>query len=143
MLETQDYRQMRRIKRVFHIIDPCFACTDANIMYAGEQDAIDIASGNSVLTPENVVTFTFFPEKGTDAYICVITWFKDNIRGERFIAGLQLDKPEAVVRNNIINNALQMSLVYASHAWWNSLSPKNQAIISRLQMSKITSLYDL
>lgn len=142
MLEMQNYSQMRWIKRVFHIIDPCFACTDANIMYAGEQDALSIAGGKSVLTPEDVVTFTFFPEKGSDVYLCVITWFKDNIRGERFIVGLQLDQPEFTVRNNIIYNALKMSLVYASHAWWDSLSPEDQATISRLQMSKITSLYD-
>jgi hypothetical protein len=143
MLTTEDYRQMRWVKRVFRI-DPCFACTAAIIPYYGNEDVVNIASGNTILTLEDVIMFTFFPEKNLNASICVITWFKDNLRGERFRESLKLGNPsETEVRNSIITNALGMSLVYASQAWWDSLTLEQQDTISELQLDKIKSLQDL
>jgi hypothetical protein len=142
-LATQDYHQMGWIKRVFHI-DPCFACTDAFIPYHGEEDVINIASGTTIPTLEDVITFTFFPERSLNASICIITWFRDNIRGERFRENLELGNPsEAKVRDKIITKALGMSLVYASQAWWDSLSPEQQKDIWELQLSEIKSQKDL
>ena len=83
MLETGNYHQMRW-RKIICPIDHCIACTDAIIPYAGDEDARHIASGNTTTTPEDVVTFTFFPEKRLNASICVITWFRDNMRGEEF-----------------------------------------------------------
>ena len=59
ILTTQDFRQLRWITRILHI-DPCFAGTDAVIPYRSEEDARSIASGSNILSPEDVMTFSFF-----------------------------------------------------------------------------------
>ena len=95
-------------------------------------------------TLEDVITFTFFPERSLNASICIITWFRDNIRGERFRENLELGNPsEAKVINKIITQALKMSLVYASQAWWDSLIPEQQNDIWELRLSEIKSQKDL
>src|SRR5439155_2333613 len=118
----------------------CFACTDAKIEYQGEEDVKRIASGSTLLSAEDVFTFSFFPEKNLNASICVITCFKGNRRAMRFIESLELDNPsEDEVRQNIIHTGLRVSLAYASPMWWDTLSPELQAYTSELQLSNIVS----
>ncbi len=137
IVRHKDYREMRWIKRIFRI-DPCFACTDATIPFDGEEDAINIASGKTILTPEDYITFTFYPEEKLNASICIITWFKDNQRGEGFVEDLKLGNPsEELVRNIIVTRALSMSLVYTSQKFWHSLSPEEKDYLVRLQMRRI------
>ncbi len=143
ILATQDYGQLQWVTRILHI-DPCFAGTDAVISYHGEVDARSIAIGSNILSPEDVMTFSFFPDKNLNASICVVTWFRGNKRALGFIENLELGNPsEDDVRQNIIHTALRVSLVYVSPMWWNTLSPELQAHTSELQMSHITSLQNL
>ena len=143
ILATRNYGQLQRVTRVLHI-DPCFAGTDAAISYHGIEDARSIANGSNILSPEDVMTFSFFPDKNLNANICVVTWFRGNKRATSFLDNLELDSSsEDDIRQNIIHTALRVALVYASPAWWNTLSPELQAHTSELQMSHITSLQDL
>lgn len=143
ILETRDYRQLQWVTMVLHI-DPCFACTDAVISYHGIEDARNIANGSTTLMPDDVMTFSFFPDKNLNASICVVTWCRGNERASSFLENLDLDSSsEDDIRQNIIHTALRVALVYASPMWWNTLSPELQAHTSELQMSHITSLQDL
>jgi L-rhamnose mutarotase len=143
MLEAGNYHQMRW-RKIICPIDHCIACTDAIIPYAGDEDARRIASGNTTTTPEDVVTFTFFPEKRLNASICVITWFRDNMRGEEFKESFNRNVVSEVdLRNNIITNALRMSLVYTSQAWWDALTPEQRNNMFALRMSEPQFLNDL
>jgi hypothetical protein len=140
ILATQDYRQIQWITRILHI-DPCFACANAHVSFHGKEDAKAIADGSVTLTPEDVMTYTLFPEKNLQASICVVTWFRDNSRSIKFLETLELDNPsEAIIRENILHNALRMSLVYASQAWWNTITPEQQEYVSELQLSNIKFL---
>jgi len=143
MLAMQDYRQMQWITRILHI-DPCFACTDATIYYSNEADVRAIADGRVILTPEDVMTFTLFPEKNLQASICVVTWFRGNNRSMKFVETLELAHPsETIIRENILRNALRMSLVYASQAWWDDLTPEQQKDVLALHLSNISRLNEL
>lgn len=143
ILATRDYGQLQWVTRVLHI-DPCFAGTDAVISYHGIEDARSIANGSNILMPEDVMTFSFFPDKNLNASICVVTWFRDNKRASSFLDNLELDSSsEDDIRQNIIHTALRVALVYASPLWWNSLSPELQAHTCELQISHITSLQDV
>lgn len=142
MLDTEKY-QMRWIKRICPI-DPCIAATGAFIPYTGDEDARSIATGNTTTSPEDVVTFSFFPDKRLKASICIITWFRDNNRGEEFKEGFNPDNySEADIRHHIIGNALRMPLVYTSQAWWDALSPEQRHTTSALRLSELQSLNDV
>jgi hypothetical protein len=143
ILATQDFRQLRWITRILHI-EPCFACTDAIIPYHGDEDAKSIRSGTIILMPDDVMTFSFFPDKNLNANLCVVTWFRESKRASGFIESLELGNPsDDDVRQNIIHNALRVSLVYASPMWWDTLSSELQAYTLELQLSNIISLQDL
>lgn len=143
ILATKDYRQLQWVTRILHI-DPCFAGTDAFIPYHSQEDAKSIASGSIILKAEDVMMFSFLPDKNLNASICVITWFRNNKRALRFLENLELDNPsEDDIRQNIIHTALSVSLIYASPMWWDTLSPKLQAHTSELQLSNIISFQNL
>jgi hypothetical protein len=143
MLETGKYHQMKWIKRICPI-DPCIAATGAFIPYAGDEDARSMASGNTAASPEDVVTFSFFPDKRLKASICVVTWFRDNQRGEDFKESFNPDHySEADIRHHIIDNALRMPLVYTSQVWWDALTPEQKQNTSALRLSELQSLNDL
>lgn len=99
--------------------------------------------GSSVHKPEDVVTFSFFPEKKPNTTICVITWFKGSLRGSKFIENLGLKQlSEEDIRNKLMITALKMSLVYISPNWWDTLSPEQQEGISKLRLSNVRFFSD-
>ncbi len=130
-----------------HACVPYFVCERGSYVpspVSGAVPVINIASGNTIPTLEDVITFTFFPERSLNASICIITWFKDNIRGGRFRENLDLGNPsEAKVINKIVTKALGMSLVYASQSWWDGLTPEQQNDMWELRLSEIKSQKDL
>src|SRR6266487_6057115 len=135
MLTTQDFRELCWISRIIHV-DPFLVCTDATIPYEGEEDAKNIANGSITLTPEDVITFSLFPERKRNASTCVITWFRNNSRGMRVINDLGWETlPEKDIIDDIIFKALGMALVYVSPAWWYSLTPEQQDDIWELRLS--------
>lgn len=143
MLATQDYRELCWLSRIIHAV-PFLICTDATIPYGGKEDAKNIANGSITLTPEDVMTFSLFPERKRNASICVITWFRNNSKGRRIINDLGWETlPEKDVINEIIDTALGMALVYVSPAWWHSLTPEQQDHIWELRLSNIEFTQDV
>jgi len=136
ILKLEDYRSLKWIKRVLSI-QPCVACTDAVICYTGVQDIINIANGNVVFSPEDVMTITFYPDKKPNTSICIVTWFEGSERSTQFIRMLDLGNPlEGVVINNIMYAALSMRLIYMSSAWWDTLTDEQKNAIYDLQVRR-------
>ena len=136
MLEKEDYRELKWIKRIFSI-PPRVACTDAVICYSGNQERTEVANGNIFFAPEDVLTITFFPDKRPNTSVCIITWFKGSKRSENFIHMLDLgNSSEGEVLNNIMYAALAMRLVYISPSWYDTLTDEQKEIIYKLQVSR-------
>ncbi|HEU5375817.1 MAG TPA: hypothetical protein VFV38_10290 [Ktedonobacteraceae bacterium] len=132
-------RNVRWIKRILKLT-PCIACADAFVPYKGAADASAIASGQTVVTPEDYVTFTLYPDKDLGASVCIVTCFKGNERGEQFIDDLDPgNSSDDAAFNRIFNYALSMSLVYTSQAFWDFLSPEYKEEYVRLRMSRVSA----
>jgi hypothetical protein len=137
MLAARDYKELCWISRILPV-DPFLACTDTTMPYEGEEDAKNIANGNISLIAEDIMTFSLFPEKKLNASVCVITWFRGNSRITEFIENFGFGSlPDEAIADNIIHNALRLSLVYASPAWWDTLPPEQQEYVWESQVSKI------
>jgi hypothetical protein len=138
IVQSKDYRNLRWIKRVLKM-NPCIACADAFVPYDGTEDASNIANGETILAPEDYVTFTLYPDRKLHASVCIITWFKGNSRGDNFIDDLNPDKSsQDAVFNRIFNYALSMSLVYTSQKFWDYLSPEYKEAYVKLRMSRVS-----
>lgn len=136
IVQSKNYQKLQWTKRVLKM-NSCIACTDAFVPYHGIEDANNIASGKTTFVPEDYVTFTFYPDETLYASVCVITWFKDNKRGEAFINDLDPDKSsQDEVFNRIFNYALSMSLVYTSQQFWDYLGPEYKEAYVKLRMSR-------
>jgi hypothetical protein len=141
MLQNGDYHQMRWMKQVVHA-RPYLACTEAFIPYLGDQELHQIATSHTMLIPEDIVTFTFLPDKNLSVSECVITWFKNNGRGEQFIKDLDLSNPsESTVRHNLISEALTKALLYISPEGWNALTPEQQETFHNQRMHRRTFIF--
>lgn len=138
IVQNKNYRELRWIKRILKM-NPCIACADAIVPYDGAEDASNIASGKTILTPEDYITFTLYPDRNLQASVCIITWFRGNERGDKFIDDLDPDKSsEDAVFNRIFNYALSMSLVYTSQKFWDYLSPEYKEAYVKLRMSRVS-----
>jgi hypothetical protein len=137
MIRHKDYRELRWIKRILQM-RPCIASVDATIPYDDEEDASNIASGKTILTPEDYITFTLYPDVRPNTSTCIVTYFKGNKRGEDFIADMNPDNSsDDDVYNTIIERALSMSLVYVSQQYWDYLNAEYKESLVKLQMRRI------
>jgi hypothetical protein len=138
IVQSNEYGKLRWVKRVLKM-KPCIACVDAIIPYEGTEDASSIANGKTILAPEDYVTFTLYPDRKLQASVCVITWFKGNVRGEKFIDDLNPDRSsQDAVFNRIFDYALSMSLVYTSQKFWDYLSPEHKEAYVKLRMGRMS-----
>lgn len=137
IIQRKNYGDLRWIKRILKM-KPCIACTDAIAPYDGAEDASDISNGKTILTPEDYITFTLYPDRNLQTSVCIITCFKGNKRGEEFIEDLNPDNSsEDDVFNRLFHYALSMSLVYTSQEFWNYLRPEGKEAYMKLRMSRV------
>lgn len=141
IVQGKGYRELRWIKRILEL-NPCIACADAFVPYNGMDDADEIASGKTLFTPEDYVTFTLYPDAKLHASVCIVTCFKNNKRGEDFIDDLNPDNSSHDDAFDIIfRYALSMSLVYTSQKFWDFLDsefPDYKEAYVKLRMSRMS-----
>ncbi len=141
MLDTRDYTQLEY--RIITLnIPPCIACSDAFIPTDEGEDR-RILKGSLSLTAEDVLTFSFFPERDPNKSMCVITWFRDSQRAAQFRESYELDQlskdelPEMLVTLAFTYN------IFVSLTWWETLSQEAKQKSKELQLAHAQALTNL
>ena len=132
MLITRDYTQLEH-KIIALNIPPCIACTDAFIP-TDKDEYIHIFKGTLSFTAEDVLTFTFVPERDSNKSMCVITWFCGSQRATHFRKFHELDQLSGQeLLDMLLTNAF-MCNIFISPTWWNSLSQEDKQQAKELQL---------
>jgi hypothetical protein len=138
MLKTRDYTQLEY--RIIALnIPPCIACTDAFIP-TDEDEHIRMFKGTLSFTAEDVLTFTFFPERDPNKSTCVITWFRGSQRATHFREFHELDQLSGQeLLDMLLTNAFTYN-IFISPTWWKSLSQAEKQQAKELQLANARAL---
>jgi hypothetical protein len=112
---------------------PCIACTNA-LVPSDALDAMLTITGSQVLTAEDVVVVSFFPNPPQHS-VCVISWLRGSQRAWVLLNHLINPVPEKEKPNYFLFLGFQAPYVYISPAWWRSLSQEQKEGSSKLHLT--------
>ena len=124
MCKNKDYSQVDGDVFPLTNIPARIACTGPWIpLDRIEQESL--LKNSLMLTPQDVTTFSVFPNNNSETSYCVISWFKGSQRGESYRDMLhQLSGHEQ--EKNLLFTAFQQPNICISPGWWDSLSEEEK-----------------
>ena len=132
ILLTKDFQQVEGIMYLVEV-PPCIACTYALVL-SDAFDAILTINGIQVLTAEDVVVVSFFPNPPRHS-VFVISWLRGSQRARIHLTHIINPIPEKEKPDYFLNLAFQAPNVYVSPKWWRSLSQEQKEVCMKLHLS--------